>query len=196
MPRTGLTPEEIQDRAVGIAVGRMRRDGFQKVRLVDIAKDIGVSHAALYGHFADKAALLDAVSARWLQAIDAELDAFCRSRRDPVAKLQGWCLRLHRRKRERVRRDPELYKSFDAAADLGKPFIQEHLMNVRRQVTGLVQEAMAAGRIRRGDPARVAAVVLAASAAFHHPKMVAQFLDEDCEPLLRRTLAAVLKGLQ
>ena len=196
MPRTGLSPEEIQDRAVGLAVARMRRDGFRKVRLVDVAKDIGVSHAALYGHFADKAALLDAVSARWLQAIDAELDAYCRSRRAPLAKLQGWCRCLHQRKRERVRRDPELYKSFDAAAELGKPFIRVHLANARRQVTGLVREAMAAGRIRRGDPARVAAIILAATAAFHHPKLVAQFLADDREPLLRQTLAAVLKGLQ
>jgi AcrR family transcriptional regulator len=196
MPRTGLKPQEIQDRAVAHATERMRRDGFQKVRLVDVARDVGVSHAALYSHFADKAALLDAVSARWLQAIDAAQDKYIQSRRDPVEKITGWCLRLHQAKREKVRLDPELYKSFDAAADLGKPFIREHMGNVARQMATLVRAAMAAGKLRRGDPARVAAIILSASAAFHHPKMVVQFLHEDREPLLRQTLDAVLKGLQ
>jgi len=196
MPRTGLSPQAIQERAVTHAMERMRRDGFRKVRLVDVAQDIGVSHAALYSHFADKAALLDAVSARWLQAIDAEQDAYIQTRRDPREKIVGWCLRLHRAKREKVRLDPELYKSFEAGSDLGKPYIQEHLGNVVRQMTTLVQEAMAAGQLRRGDPERAAAILLAAGAAFHHPRMVAQFLHVDREPLLRQTMETVLKGLR
>ena len=45
--------------------------GVDKVRMSDVARDIGVTHAALYPHFADKAALLDAVTQTWLRSVDA-----------------------------------------------------------------------------------------------------------------------------
>ena len=60
MPKTGLSAAEIRDKAIEVTVEQMRRHGFDRVRLVDIAKDLGVSHAALYSHFADRRALLDA----------------------------------------------------------------------------------------------------------------------------------------
>ena len=71
MPKTGLTAAEIRDKALDVTIEQIRRYGFDKVRLVDIAKDLGVSHAALYTHFADRGALLDAVSERWLNALES-----------------------------------------------------------------------------------------------------------------------------
>ena len=47
MPRTGLTADQIKERAVEAALVRMREVGFEKVRLTEIAKELGVSHAAL-----------------------------------------------------------------------------------------------------------------------------------------------------
>jgi AcrR family transcriptional regulator len=38
MPRTGLSPEEIQEKAIDSAIARMREVGFERVRLTDIAK--------------------------------------------------------------------------------------------------------------------------------------------------------------
>ena len=70
MPKTGLTATQIRDKAIDVAIEQMRRRGFDRVRLVDIAKDLGVSHAALYSHFADRGALLDAVSERWVNALE------------------------------------------------------------------------------------------------------------------------------
>src|ERR1700722_71584 len=90
MPKTGLTAAEIRDKALEVTVEQMRRHGFDKVRLVDIAKELGVSHAALYSHFADRGALLDAVSERWLKALESSLEAICRKDKDPIAKIHEW----------------------------------------------------------------------------------------------------------
>ena len=62
MPRTGLTASEIKEKAIDLTIEKMRANGFDKVRLTDVAKSLGVSHAALYSHFKDKTALFDAVS--------------------------------------------------------------------------------------------------------------------------------------
>ena len=49
-------------------------------------------HAALYTHFADRGALPDAVSDRWVNALEITLEAICRKDKDkdPVAKIHEW----------------------------------------------------------------------------------------------------------
>ena len=155
-----------------------------------------MSHAALYLHFEDKSALLDAVSERWLIAIDESLDAVCRRKgKTPSEKILAWMLTLHRAKREKVLHDPELYKSFDVLAKASKPYVQRHLATARAQLVGLAREALAERRRRGADAERIAEVIWESMMAFHHPKLVAQHLDEKREPLLKVVLESVLRGL-
>lgn len=196
MPRTGLTASEIKEKAVDATVLTMRREGFDKVRLTEIAKQLGVSHAALYAHFEDKAALLDAVSERWLAEIDANLDAICKKPgKAPTEKLLAWMLALHRAKRDKVLNDPELYKSFDVVANAKKPYVQRHMEVMRAQLIGLMQEAIAKRRLRKASPEAMAEIVWESMMAFHHPKLVAHHIDEKREPLLKSVLESVVRGL-
>jgi AcrR family transcriptional regulator len=195
MPKTGLSPDEIREKAIASTIVRMRRHGFEKVSLVDVAADLGLSHAALYSYFADKAGLLDAVSERWLHSIDDELKKIVDQDRDPLLKIHDWFLKLHRLKREKVRHDPELYKSFNVVSEAMKPFVVAHLENMRRQMTALVKEAMAAEKIRKGSAEKASEILREAMTGFIHPKLVVQYLEENREPLLKQTLEAVLNGL-
>lgn len=196
MPRTGLTAPEIKEKAIDAAVAMMRRDGFDKVTLTAIAKQLGLSHAALYAHFQDKAALFDAVSERWLREIDDRLDAVCRKPgKDPVDKLQAWMITLHQAKLAKVLHDPELYKSFDLQASKHKPYVQRHMATMHAQLVGLVTAAIAQRRLRDADPAKLVEVIWEGMMAFHHPKLVAQHHLEKREALLKRVLDSVLRGL-
>ncbi|MCW7479975.1 TetR/AcrR family transcriptional regulator [Leptospira kanakyensis] len=195
MPRTGLTASEIQDKAVEIAIDLMRAKGFEKVRLVDVAKEMGISHAALYSHFQDKTALFDAVSERWLLKLDEKQDLLVKEKRDPIQKILTWFLNLHRMKLEKVKLDPELYKAFDMAAEESKPFIQTHLSNMQKQMSSLVTEAVNQRKIKKRDVNQIAEILISAGTGFTHPKLVAQHSNENREPLLVETIEAVLKGL-
>ncbi|TGM46893.1 TetR/AcrR family transcriptional regulator [Leptospira biflexa] len=195
MPRTGLTASEIQDRAVEIAIDQIREKGFEKVRLVDVAKGMGISHAALYSHFQDKTALLDAVSERWLVKLDEKQESLVVEKRDPIQKILTWFLNLHRMKLEKVKLDPELFKAFDMAAEESKPFIQTHLSNMRKQMSSLVVEAINQKKIKKRDVNLITEILISAGTAFTHPKLVAQYSAENREPLLLETIEIVLKGL-
>lgn len=196
MPRTGLTPAEIKEKAIDATIVTMRREGFDKVRLTEIAKELGVSHAALYLHFADKAALLDAVSERWLLEIDATLDAIAKKPgKTPVERLHAWMIAFHRAKRDKVLNDPELYKSFDAVASIKKPYVKCHIEVVRGQLVGMLAEAIARRRLRDASAEKMAEVVWEATLSFHHPKLVAHYIDQKREPILKAVLDSVLKGL-
>jgi AcrR family transcriptional regulator len=195
MPKTGLTAAEIRDKAIDVTIERMRRYGFDRVRLVDIAKELGVSHAALYTHFADRGALLDAVSERWVNALEISLEAICRKDKDPVAKIHEWFQKLYSAKREKVLTDPELYKSFNAAAEQRKQFYLSHLTHAISQLRRLVEEAVGKKKLAKYPVARTVVLLLEATAGFHNPNLVAQRVHEKREPLLKQLLDAVINGL-
>jgi AcrR family transcriptional regulator len=195
MPKTGLTAGEIRDKAIDVTLEQMRRHGFDRVRLVDIAKDLGVSHAALYSHFADREALLDAVSERWVNALETSLEGICAKDKDPVAKIQEWFQKLYSAKRDKVLNDPELYKSFSVAAAERKQFYTSHLTHANRQLTRLVEAAVAEKKLTKYPVARSVAILLEATAGFHNPMLVAQHVHEKREPLLKQLLEVVIDGL-
>ena len=88
MPRTGLAPAEIKSKAVEAAMTLMRQEGFDKVRLTDIARQLGVSHAALYLHFEDKRDLVFQVCEETFSKLVAELASLESDVKDPVARLR------------------------------------------------------------------------------------------------------------
>jgi AcrR family transcriptional regulator len=195
MPRTGLSPAELKERAIDVAEERLRRDGFDRIRLADIARDLSVTHVALYKHFPDKAALIDAVTTRWLHVLHETMEGVAQGPEPVGERIRTWFLTYHRLKREKVLRDPEPYRAFGSAFEEMKPSIVCHMGIIHRQLEGLVREAMEAGLLRQGDPMETALLMLETTTGFHHPKIVAERLDEDREPALKVALETTLKGL-
>lgn len=194
MPRTGLSADELKERAIDAALARIRLVGFDKVRLSDVARDIGVSHAALYAHFADKAALLDAVTERWLSRVEDALAAVACLPLEPAQRIVEWLVTLYRMKRSRALADPEPHRAFDVAAALDKPFVVAHLEKLLDQLTRLFAEAgMALGT---GDPRRKAGLLYSATAAYHHPTLIAQTAPHDFEPQLRDIVTLLFRGMR
>ncbi len=196
MPKTGLSATEIREKALEYTIAQMRAVGFEKVRLVDIAKALGVSHVALYKHFADKAALLDLVSERWLTLMDETLAAIVASPEHSLAKIETWFLTLHRMKCEKIQTDLALYKAFNAAAEVLKPFVQQHILTMQAQITTLVRQAMAEGQLPATlDPAAAARQLLEGTLGFHHPKLVVDNIAQERESALKALLTVLLHGL-
>lgn len=188
MPRTGLRAAELRARAIDVAMSRVQRDGFEKVRLSDVARALGISHAALYAHFDGRDALLEAVTARWLSETEAALAPICNADLPASDRIEQWFVQRYRLKRARALTDPQVYRAFDAAAALRTPHVQAHLATIRGQLEGLLGDA----EPQVGTPFDRATLLLAATAPFHHPKLIADHADQDREPLLRHIVRAML----
>ena len=102
-------PERILEAAEDV----LRRYGPAKATVVDVARELGVSHGSVYRHFPSKAALRDAVTERWLRRISAPLEAD-RGRRGPGAASAcgagSTC--SSQSKRSRALEDPELFATY------------------------------------------------------------------------------------
>lgn len=195
MPRTGLTSEELLEKALKIAMKNIRQNGFEKFRLIDVARELKVSHAALYNHFPDKGAVLDLISERWLQQIDDTLDKITEQDLPPCQKIAVWFQEFHRLKLEKVRVDPELFKSFNMAVELNKPFVLQHLKHMRDQLLKMVQQAIDSGELETPSIKAAVEILFESTEAFHHPLLVLEHKDEERKELLQRTVEVVLAGL-
>lgn len=196
MPRTGLTPQQISDAAIELATKRIKRDGFKKVRLIDIARDLDISHAALYAHFTNKDDLLDSVTAKWIAEIDVALQKICDENADPIDAIYKWFLCLYQRKHSRVVGEPELFEGFDVAASNKKPFIKKHLNSMHSQMSILVGRAMENKQFKAQSADLVAGLLIEATCGFHHPNIVADHSGEERIPKLNALLDVMIAGLK
>lgn len=196
MPRTGLSSEMIRSKAIDLAEERIRKIGFEKIRLIDVAKDLGITHPVLYQHFPDKAALLEAVINKWLVNLDQELEKILKLKKKARILIIQWFTKLHEIKKNKVSLDPELYKAFDIAAEENKVCIQNHLKSTHMQLSELVTRAMQEGSIRKDSISKIVEILFLSTMAFHHPKLVALNLNEDQKSKLRELLTVVMDGLK
>ena len=173
MPRTGLAPEELKQRAVEVASARIKAAGYAKLRVTDVAAELGVSHAALYGHFSGKADLLDAVVGHWLDIARDTLLVTVSGPGRPEERLETLMIERVRLKRAAAVRDPELYEAYCQATDRLRDVVQCHKLVWRDQIARLLAEAVP----DLNDPAKAALLVQSSMYGFTHPRLVLENLD-------------------
>ena len=191
-----MTPEEIREKAIEIAQTRLRKLGFEKLRFSDVAKEIGVSHVALYKHFKDKSDLLEAVTERWLTEMDAALEAICVGPGNPLQRIGKWFMTLHRYKTEKVKNDPELFKAFDSNSESKKTSVKKHLHSLDVQILGLLREAYSCKSLTKQTPETAKTILNEALVGFYHPRILVLHLHEKRDAMLKKTLDTLLQGLK
>ena len=77
-------------RVLDIAEELVQRRGYNGFSYADIATEIGTTKAALHYHFANKAALGDALIVRYTDRFQAALDGIDRRKRTPPDKLRAY----------------------------------------------------------------------------------------------------------
>jgi len=151
MTDTALTPDRILDAAEDV----LRRFGPAKATVVDVAQALGVSHGSVYRHFPSKAALRDAVTARWLARIAASLAAVVAEERPALERLRRWLDLLIASKRRLARDDPELFATYLALAAETRAVVQAHVDDLVGQIARIIADGVARGEFSAADPAAV-----------------------------------------
>ena len=111
-PDAPLTREQILVAAEEV----VRRFGPAKATVVDVARALGVSHAAVYRHVATKAELRDLVVGRWVEAIMSPLRAIAARPHPAPKRLRQFFDTLIAVKRARATEDPELFAAYRTLA--------------------------------------------------------------------------------
>jgi AcrR family transcriptional regulator len=153
----------------------IRRHGPGKTNVVDVARELGQTHASVYRYFASKAELFDALIERWLTRVSEPLEPIARGQGPAGDRLREWLMALFRAKVRKITADPELFSTYQAMAAESPKAVALHLSMLYEHVEAIVADGVAAGEFPPDtDPRRAARAILSGSLRFHHPTLLAQ----------------------
>lgn len=167
MPRieTPLTRDQIVDAAESV----LRRFGPEKATVVDVARALGVSHAAVYRHVATKAALRDLVVGRWMEKTMPPLRAIAAETGAAPLRLRKFLDTLIATKRRRAAADPELFSAYRTLAAGASSLTATHVEELVQLVATILRAGIKESAFRAVDPVVTGRAMLLATLRFHHP---------------------------
>src|SRR5580693_251061 len=116
-----------RDRILAAAEDVIRRFGPARATVVDVARALGVSHAAVYRHVASKAELRDLVVGRWAETTMPPLRAIAAGPGPAPRRLRRLVDALIAVKRRRAADDPELFAAYRTLAADAKSVVDAHV---------------------------------------------------------------------
>lgn len=175
----------------------LRRHGPDKTTVLDVARQLGVSHGSVYRHFASKAALREAVIRRWLDQVRNELTtAAHNSELPPAERLRALLTTMFAIKWAKARQDPELFATFRVLAAEHSRVSSDHVGFLLAQVRDIITAGIATGDFADGKPELIARAVLNATSRFHDPTHAAQWHSPETEADSMAVVSLILDGLR
>lgn len=168
-----------RDRILATAEDVIRRFGPTKATVVDVARALGVSHAAVYRHVATKAELQDLVVGQWVEAIMPPLRAIVeRPRPGPAPeRLRTLFDALIAVKRRRAIDDPELFAAYRTLAADARSVAAAHFDELVALTAAVIRAGVEDGTFRALDPEAAGRAFLFATSRFHHPAHAGEWND-------------------
>lgn len=191
MTEAALTPERILEAAEDV----LRRFGPAKATVVDIARELGVSHGSVYRHYPSKAALRDAVAQRWLHEIADPLQVIAEGDQAAPLRLRQWLEALIAAKRTRAREDPGLFATYVQLAGASRWVIADHVDALVDQLAQILAEGIDEGSVAATDPRAAARAVFDATGRFHNPAHAAEWSDPGIDAAFDGVWELVLRGV-
>jgi AcrR family transcriptional regulator len=184
------------DRILGTAEDVVRRFGPAKATVVDVARALGVSHAAVYRHVATKAALRDLVVGRWIAATMSPLREVAAKPGRAPRRLRRLIDTLIAVKRWRATDDPQLFTAYRTLAADARSVVTEHVDDMVALIAAVIRDGMAEGTFAKGDPLATAKAVLMATSRFHHPAHAGEWKDPKIDAEFEDVWRMLMQGIR
>jgi AcrR family transcriptional regulator len=198
-----MSPTDVpltRERIFTAAEDVIRRFGPEKATVVDVARALGVSHAAVYRHVATKAELRELVVRRWVEEMMPPLRAIAAKSGPAPRRLRKLFDTLIAVKRRRATEDRELFAAYRTLAADVQTVVSAHLDELIELAATVIRSGVKDGTFRPVDPIAAGRAVLLATSRFHHPAHAAEWADrsidaayDDVWRLLMNGLLAVVK---
>jgi AcrR family transcriptional regulator len=162
---------------------------------VDVARALGVSHAAVCRHVASKAELRDMVVGRWVEATMPLLRAIAALADPAPQRLRRLIDALIAIKRCRAADDPELFAAYLTLAAGAQSVVAAHVDDLVGLAAIVTRSGAKEGTFRAIDPVAAGRAVLLATSRFHHPAHAAEWFDPAIDAAYNDVWQLLMDGL-
>jgi AcrR family transcriptional regulator len=188
-------PPLSRDRIVATAEDVVRRFGPEKATVVDVARALGVSHAAVYRHVKTKAELRNLVVQRWVDEMMPPLRALVAQPGPAPKRLRQLYDTLIAAKRRRAAADPELFTAYRSLAAETRSVVAAHVNELVRLCAAIIGSGIEEGAFRDVDPVATSQAILYATSRFHHPAHAMEWADPKIDAVFDDLWRILMQGL-
>ena len=184
-----------RDRIVATAEEVLRRFGPEKATVVDVARALGVSHAAVYRYVKTKAELRDLVVRCWVDEMMPPLRALV-ARKGPAPKrLRQFFDTLISIKRRRAAADPELFTAYRSLSAEAQSVAAAHVGELVELGAAIIRAGVEEGTFRDVDPIAASQAILFATSRFHHPAHAMEWANPKLDLVYADVWRILMEGL-
>ncbi len=195
MAQTERTAEQTQELILATAEAHLRRYGYARTTVSNMARACKMSHANVYRFFKTKADVMEAVVEKWLGGLEQALQDLNQQPGTASEHLQAYVLELHRCKRDKLAADPDLFEAFLTIIEAEPIVVKHHLKALQSILTGILTHGTQSGEFQIHDLSLATEVVGAATLKFHHPLMIREYKDEPMEEQAIAVVKLLTMGL-
>jgi AcrR family transcriptional regulator len=192
-PRT----EETRARILEAADALFRRLGFAKTTVADIAGELDMSPANVYRFFPSKNAIVQALCQRCLSDLETKIWAVARARDPAPERLERLVLTTLAYHKENLLVEQRVSDLVQFAMEESWDAIMAHKEVHRTAIELILRDGIEAGDFEPVDPRETSMLILRAMAAFCHPILLEQGLQEghNLESEARAIIRLLLRGI-
>lgn len=169
-----------------------------KLRLVDIASALGMSHANIYRHFKNRDDVLGAMVERWLSDGEARAQRAIAASHSAGEGLKAMLLALHTDTKRKIASAPGVIDIYVHAMERKADAVEAHRQFLIHHAIELLQAGMAADEfaIRPEQVPKILTVLEHGVRKFTHPYMIAETLEENTAAQAEAVLDALIGALR
>jgi AcrR family transcriptional regulator len=184
-----------RDRILDTAEDVIRRFGPEKATVVDVARALGVSHAAVYRYVATKAELRDLVVGRWAETTMPPLRALAAKAGPAPQRLRRLFEALIALKRRKATEDPELFAAYRTLAQGARSVVAAHIDELVELIATVIRVGVKEGTFRAVDPVAAGRAMLRATSWFQHPAHAQEWADPGIDAAFNDVWQLLMEGL-
>lgn len=169
--------DRIEARIITTAAQHLRLNGAEYLRVTAVARELKMTHANIYRHFANKTDLIDQVIATWLKSIEKRLRDIADSPDPADDKLERFYWVLATCEREKLHDDPLFFKVFIEAWLGEKASVHEFRATLRRLIERILEEGLDSGLFRIKNMQHGVNFTGDAFHRFYHPQTLYELKD-------------------
>jgi AcrR family transcriptional regulator len=173
-----------------------RSMGYQKTAVADIARELRMSPANVYRFFPSKAAINEAICARLLGGLEEVAWAIARTPGPAADRLRIMFATMQQQTMTLFFDDKRMHDMVAAAMDEHWSVIRRHIDTIDAALRHILMDGIGTGEFADPDPDRTCKLLHAAMAAFVHPTLVQQCLDDDLPSMANQMADLMVRALR
>ena len=167
-----------QEKILISAENIIRQKGLEKTTMTDIAKSLGVTHAALYKHYKNKNELLEQLALNWLHDTSKQLFNFTPKTSDPKKNLYDFLWLLTSSKKKHYQEDPQMFTLYTNYIENNPSLVKKHLKDLSMKINELTGE-------NNGT------AILTAFSYFHNPYFASRWNNDNHKELFNQVFSLI-----